>query len=143
MYRDYYCGEPNEQLIGKEIELSGWINKRRDHGGDRTGLIQVVFDPENIKENEFHWNQFRSEWVIQVKGIVQARPEGTENSNMATGKIELIAKDYKVLNISKTLPFELTDFKSNNIDAAALPPLILPSTSNVCVGFAVPIPTFE
>ena len=118
MYRDYYCGEPNEELIGKEIELSGWINKRRDHGGllfidlrDRTGLIQVVFDPENIKENEFHWNQFRSEWVIQVKGIVQARPEGTENSNMATGKIELIAKDYKVLNISKTLPFELTDFK--------------------------------
>ena len=118
MYRDYYCGEPNEGLIGKEIELSGWINKRRDHGGllfidlrDRTGLIQVVFDPENIKENEFHWNQFRSEWVIQVKGIVQARPEGTENSNMTTGKIELIAKDYKVLNISKTLPFELTDFK--------------------------------
>ena len=118
MYRDYYCGEPNEGLIGKEIELSGWINKRRDHGGllfidlrDRTGLIQVVFDPENIKENEFHWNQFRSEWVIQVKGIVQARPEGTENSNMTTGKIELIARDYKVLNISKTLPFELTDFK--------------------------------
>jgi aspartyl-tRNA synthetase len=118
LYRDYYCGEPNEGLIGKEIELSGWINKRRDHGGllfidlrDRTGLIQVVFDPENIKENEFHWNQFRSEWVIQVKGIVQARPEGTENSNMTTGKIELIARDYKVLNISKTLPFELTDFK--------------------------------
>ena len=118
MYRDYYCNEPNEKLIGQDVKLSGWINKRRDHGGllfidlrDRSGLIQVVFDPDNLKENEFHWNQFRSEWVIQVQGVIQKRPEGTENSNLPTGKIELIAKNYKVLNVSKTLPFELTDFK--------------------------------
>ena len=118
MYRDYYCNEPNEKLIGQDVKLSGWINKRRDHGGllfidlrDRSGLIQVVFDPDNLKENEFHWNQFRSEWVIQVQGVIQKRPKGTENLNLPTGKIELIAKNYKVLNVSKTLPFELTDFK--------------------------------
>ena len=59
MYRDYYCGEPTENLVNKEITISGWVNKRRDHGGllfidlrDRTGLIQVVFDPENLKEGE-------------------------------------------------------------------------------------------
>ena len=86
MYRDYYCNEPSEKLIGQDVKLSGWINKRRDHGGllfidlrDRSGLIQVVFDPDNLKENEFHWNQFRSEWVIQVQGVIQKRPEGTEN----------------------------------------------------------------
>ena len=118
MYRDYYCGEPTENLVNKEITLSGWINKRRDHGGllfidlrDRTGLIQVVFDPENLKPSEINWNQFRSEWIIKVKGLVKLRPKGTQNPNLNTGKIELIAKSYEVINISKTLPFEISDFK--------------------------------
>ena len=118
MYRDYYCGEPTEDLVNEEITISGWINKRRDHGGllfidlrDRTGLIQVVFDPENLKPSEIHWNQFRSEWIIKIKGLVKLRPKGTENSNLNTGKIELIAKSYEVINISKTLPFEISDFK--------------------------------
>ena len=118
MYRDYYCGEPTENLVNKEITLSGWINKRRDHGGllfidlrDRTGLIQVVFDPENLKPSEINWNQFRSEWIIKVKGLVKLRPKGTQNSNLNTGKIELIAKSYEVINMSKTLPFEISDFK--------------------------------
>ena len=64
MYRDHYCGEPTEKLVNKEITISGWINKRRDHGGllfidlrDRTGLIQVVFDPGNLKPSEINWNQ--------------------------------------------------------------------------------------
>ena len=118
MYRDYYCGEPTENLVNKEITLSGWINKRRDHGGllfidlrDRTGLIQVVFDPENLKPSEINWNQFRSEWIIKVKGLVKLRPKGTQNPHLNTGKIELIAKSYEVINISKTLPFEISDFK--------------------------------
>ena len=118
MYRDYYCGEPTENLVNKEITLSGWINKRRDHGGllfidlrDRTGLIQVVFDPENLKPSEINWNQFRSEWIIKVKGLVKLRPKGTQNPNLNTGKIELIAKSYEVINMSKTLPFEISDFK--------------------------------
>ena len=118
MYRDYYCGEPTENLVNKEITLSGWINKRRDHGGllfidlrDRTGLIQVVFDPENLKPSEINWNQFRSEWIIKVKGLVKLRPKGTQNPNLNTGKIELIAKSYEVINVSKTLPFEISDFK--------------------------------
>ena len=118
MYRDYYCGETNEKMIGEVIELSGWVNKRRDHGGllfvdlrDRSGLIQIVFDPEKLSESDIHWNQIRSEWVIQVKGLIQSRPKGTENSNLYTGKIELLAQEYTVLNISKTLPFELSDYK--------------------------------
>ena len=118
MYRDHYCGEPTEKLVNKEITISGWINKRRDHGGllfidlrDRTGLIQVVFDPENLKPSEINWNQFRSEWIIKVKGLVKLRPKGTQNPNLNTGKIELIAKSYEVINISKTLPFEISDFK--------------------------------
>ena len=118
MYRDYYCGETNEKMIGEVIELSGWVNKRRDHGGllfidlrDRSGLIQVVFDPEKLSEFDIPWNQIRSEWVIQVKGLIQLRPKGTENLNLSTGKIELLAQEYTVLNISKTLPFELSDYK--------------------------------
>ena len=118
MYRDHYCGEPTEKLVNKEITISGWINKRRDHGGllfidlrDRTGLIQVVFDPENLKPSEINWNQFRSEWIIKVKGLVKLRPKGTQNPNLNTGKIELIAKSYEVINMSKTLPFEISDFK--------------------------------
>jgi len=118
LYRDYYCGEINEKMIGEVIELSGWVNKRRDHGGllfvdlrDRSGLIQIVFDPEKLSESDIHWNQIRSEWVIQVKGLIQSRPKGTENSNLSTGKIELLAQEYTVLNISKTLPFELSDYK--------------------------------
>ena len=118
MYRDYYCGDPTEKLVNKEITISGWINKRRDHGGllfidlrDRTGLIQVVFDPENLKPSEINWNQFRSEWIIKVKGLVKLRPKGTQNPNLNTGKIELIAKSYEVINMSKTLPFEISDFK--------------------------------
>ena len=107
-----------ENLVNKEITISGWVNKRRDHGGllfidlrDRTGLIQVVFDPENLKPSEINWNQFRSEWIIKVKGIVKSRPKGTQNPNLNTGKIELIAKSYEVINMSKTLPFEISDFK--------------------------------
>ena len=118
MYRDYYCGDPTENLVNKEITISGWINKRRDHGGllfidlrDRTGLIQVVFDPENLKPSEINWNQFRSEWIIKVKGLVKLRPKGTQNPKLNTGKIELIAKSYEVINKSKTLPFEISDFK--------------------------------
>ena len=118
MYRDHYCGEPTEKLVNKEITISGWINKRRDHGGllfidlrDRTGLIQVVFDPGNLKPSEINWNQFRSEWIIKVKGLVKLRPKGTQNPNLNTGKIELIAKSYEVINMSKTLPFEISDFK--------------------------------
>tara|TARA_B100001245_G_scaffold88020_1_gene63478 strand:+ start:131 stop:1912 length:1782 start_codon:yes stop_codon:yes gene_type:complete len=118
LYRDYYCGDPTEKLVNKEITISGWINKRRDHGGllfidlrDRTGLIQVVFDPENLKPSEINWNQFRSEWIIKVKGLVKLRPKGTQNPNLNTGKIELIAKSYEVINMSKTLPFEISDFK--------------------------------
>jgi len=118
LYRDYYCGDPTENLVNKEITISGWINKRRDHGGllfidlrDRTGLIQVVFDPENLKPSEINWNQFRSEWIIKVKGLVKLRPKGTQNPKLNTGKIELIAKSYEVINKSKTLPFEISDFK--------------------------------
>ena len=123
MLRTNTCGELNINNVGEEVHLSGWIQKNRDLGGmtfidlrDRTGLIQVVFDPENLKPSEIHWNQFRSEWIIKIKGLVKFRPKGTENSNLNTGKIELIAKSYEVINISKTLPFEISDYKEETED---------------------------
>ena len=109
--RSHYCGEINESLLGKEIEVFGWVHRRRDHGGvifidlrDREGLLQVVFDPDRAGIFELA-ERIRSEFVLRVKGLVRARPEGTVNPNMRTGKIEVLAQDLEVLNKSETPPF--------------------------------------
>ena len=109
--RSHYCGEINESLLGKEIEVCGWVHRRRDHGGvifidlrDREGLLQVVFDPDRAEIFELA-ERIRSEFVLRVKGLVRARPEGTVNPNMRTGKIEVLAQDLEVLNKSETPPF--------------------------------------
>ncbi|MDH5261484.1 MAG: aspartate--tRNA ligase [Gammaproteobacteria bacterium] len=109
--RSHYCGEINESLLGKEIEVCGWVHRRRDHGGvifidlrDREGLLQVVFDPDRAGIFELA-ERIRSEFVLRVKGLVRARPEGTVNPNMRTGKIEVLAQDLEVLNKSETPPF--------------------------------------
>ncbi|MDH5584979.1 MAG: aspartate--tRNA ligase [Gammaproteobacteria bacterium] len=97
--------------MGKEIEVCGWVHRRRDHGGvifidlrDREGLLQVVFDPDRAEIFELA-ERIRSEFVLRVKGLVRARPEGTVNPNMRTGKIEVLAQDLEVLNKSETPPF--------------------------------------
>src|SRR5690606_23765668 len=102
-------------LDGQEVTVAGWVHRRRDHGGvifvdlrDREGLLQVVFDPDDpqlFAEAE----RLRGEFVIQVTGKVRARPAGTANANLASGKVELLARTLVVLNRSEPLPFQLDE----------------------------------
>ncbi|MDH3616271.1 MAG: aspartate--tRNA ligase [Gammaproteobacteria bacterium] len=109
--RSHYCGEINESLVGQEIEVCGWVHRRRDHGGvifidlrDREGLLQVVFDPDR-PEIFAEAERIRSEYVLKVKGLVRPRPEGTVNPSMRTGQVEVLAHDLATLNKSETPPF--------------------------------------
>lgn len=113
--RSHYCGELNESNIGESITLSGWVHRRRDHGGvifldmrDRDGITQVVFDPDTVESFALA-EQVRNEFVIQVQGLVRARPEGTQNVDMATGKIEVLGKELLILNEAETPPFQLDE----------------------------------
>ncbi|HEY3644284.1 MAG TPA: aspartate--tRNA ligase [Gammaproteobacteria bacterium] len=113
--RSHYCGQVNESLLDKEVQLAGWVHRRRDHGGvlfidlrDREGLVQVVFDPDRaavFAEAE----RLRSEFVVSVKGKVRKRPAGTENANLPSGKVEILATDLKLLNTAETPPFMLDE----------------------------------
>jgi aspartyl-tRNA synthetase len=114
--RSQYCGELDSASIDKTVTVSGWVHRRRDHGGvifldmrDRAGVLQVVFDPD--LEASFNTaDRVRSEYVIEVTGLVRARPEGTINQNMNTGEIELLGREIKVLNVAKTPPFPLDEY---------------------------------
>jgi aspartyl-tRNA synthetase len=113
--RSHYCGQVDDKLIGQEVTVAGWVHRRRDHGGvifvdlrDREGLLQIVFDPDAaaiFKEAE----RLRGEFVIKVKGRVRERPAGTINSNLASGRVELLAQELEVLNRSEPLPFQLDE----------------------------------
>jgi len=113
--RSHYCGQVNQELLGQAVTIAGWVHRRRDHGGvifvdvrDREGLLQVVFDPEQaavFQEAE----RLRNEFVVKVKGQVRARPAGTVNSNLASGQVELLARELEVLNRSEPLPFQLDE----------------------------------
>ncbi len=112
MYRTHTCGELRASHAGQTITLSGWVHRRRDHGGvaffdlrDRTGLVQVTINPDLSKESLDLVANVRMEWVLQIEGIVQLRPDGMKNPKMETGEIEIIAREVKVLNPAKTLPF--------------------------------------
>ena len=112
MYRTHTCGELRASHAGQTVTLAGWVNRRRDHGGvaffdlrDRSGHIQVTINPDLPKELVDLVASVRFEWVLQVEGLVQNRPAGNENPNMATGEIEIIAKNITILNPAKTLPF--------------------------------------
>lgn len=113
--RTHYCGEVTETLIGQSISGCGWVHRRRDHGGvifidvrDRSGLLQVVFQPENASIFDTAAS-LRNEYVIQFTGIVKARPAGQANPNMPTGKIEVISDGLSVLSSAKTPPFPLDE----------------------------------
>ncbi|OPX54672.1 aspartyl-tRNA synthetase [Oceanospirillum multiglobuliferum] len=113
--RSHYCGELKETHIGQEVTLCGWVHRRRDHGGvifldlrDRDGLTQVVVDPDT-QEAFATADKCRSEYVLQIKGLVRARPEGTTNANLPTGMIEVLGKEVTVLNASETPPFPLDE----------------------------------
>ncbi|MFS0822577.1 aspartate--tRNA ligase [Bacillus sp. 1P02SD] len=114
--RTYYCGEITEQAIGEKVSLKGWVQRRRDLGGlifidlrDRTGIVQIVFNPEESKESLEIAETVRSEYVLDVEGIVVARDEATINNNITTGKIEIKATDVKIINEAKTPPFMIED----------------------------------
>lgn len=114
--RTYFCGEVPETAIGEQITLKGWVQKRRDLGGlifidlrDRTGLVQVVFNPEESKEALAIAEKIRNEYVLDVQGTVVARQEGTVNENLKTGKIEIKARKVTIINEAKTPPFIIDD----------------------------------
>jgi len=109
--RSHYCGQVSETLIGQDVEVCGWVHRRRDHGGvifidlrDREGLLQVVFDPDRA-EIFAQAERIRGEYVLAVKGLVRQRPEGTINPNMKTGQVEVLAHELTVLNRAETPPF--------------------------------------
>jgi aspartyl-tRNA synthetase len=113
--RTTYCGLVTEALMGQTVTLCGWVNRRRDHGGvifvdlrDREGYVQVVCDPDRA-EMFAAAEGLRNEFCVQVKGLVRARPEGTTNDNLKSGKIEVLCHELKVLNPSVTPPFQLDD----------------------------------
>ncbi|MBM3336504.1 MAG: aspartate--tRNA ligase [Betaproteobacteria bacterium] len=113
--RTHYCGLTNETLMVQTVSLCGWVHRRRDHGGvifidlrDREGLVQVVCDPDRadmFKAAE----SVRNEFCLRITGLVRARPEGTDNANLNSGKIEVLCHELEVLNPSVTPPFQLDD----------------------------------
>lgn len=113
--RTQYCGKVTREQLDQEVTLCGWVNRRRDHGGvifvdlrDRTGLFQVVFDPDHAQIFNLA-EHIRNEYVLQVTVKVRLRPEGTINPDLATGEIEGLATHLNVLNESETPPFQLDD----------------------------------
>lgn len=111
------CNELRLEHIGQEVTLTGWVWRRRDHGGlifvdlrDREGVTQISFDPEHSGGTAFHTAEtIRSEWPIKVTGVVRERPEGQSNAKLATGEIEVLVSHIEVLNTSKTPPFQIED----------------------------------
>src|SRR5687767_8811709 len=119
--RSHYCGQVNEKLVGQEVTVAGWVHRRRDHGGvifvdlrDREGLLQIVFDPDNQAQFT-EAEKLRNEFVVQIRGVVRERPAGTANANLASGKVELLARELVTLNRSEPLPFQLDEHVSEEI----------------------------
>ncbi len=120
--RSHYCGEVNETLEGQSVTIVGWMHRRRDHGGvifidlrDREGLVQVVCNPEDA-ESFAVAERVRSEYVLKIEGRVNLRPAGSDNPDLRSGKIEIIAKQLEILNTSETPPFPLNELLDVNED---------------------------
>ncbi|MEW6614788.1 MAG: aspartate--tRNA ligase [Thermodesulfobacteriota bacterium] len=114
--RTHHCGQLRVDDINSEVTLMGWVQRRRDHGGlifvdlrDRYGITQVVFNPDVDRDSHEKAALLRSEYVIAIKGSISKRPEGTKNPNLATGEIEVLVKELKVLNEAKTPPFPIEE----------------------------------
>ena len=115
MMRSHYCGQVTEALTGQTVHVCGWVDRRRDLGGvifidlrDREGILQVVFDPDTA-EVFAQADRLRREYVVRIGGRVRLRPAGTDNPNLATGRVELLAKEIELLNKAETPPFLLDD----------------------------------
>jgi len=119
--RSHYCGQVGEASIGESITVSGWAQRRRDHGGvifvdlrDREGLLQIVFNPDAAAVFALA-ERVRNEYVLRVTGVVRARPPGTVNANLKSGQVELIAQQLEILNRSEPLPFQLDEHVSEEV----------------------------
>ena len=113
--RTEYCGLISTKFLDQTVEMSGWVHRRRDHGGvifidlrDREGLVQVVCDPDN-SETFATAEKIRSEYVVKITGLVRRRPAGTVNANLVSGEIEVLARSIEILNPSVTPPFQMDD----------------------------------
>jgi len=113
--RTHYCGQINEQLLGQDVTVAGWVHRRRDHGGvifvdlrDREGLVQIVFHPDQ-QELFATAEKLRNEFVVRARGPVQQRPAGTVNANLASGRVEVVATELELLNRCEPLPFQLDE----------------------------------
>ena len=127
MMRTHYCGALNRNHIGQEVTLSGWVHRRRDLGGlifidmrDRDGVVQVCFDPK-YQEALTAASGLRNEFCIQIKGEVIARPDNQINKNMATGEVEVLAKELRIYNAS--------DRKSTRLNSSHLKLSRMPSSA--------------
>ncbi|MEJ2454930.1 MAG: aspartate--tRNA ligase [Candidatus Thiodiazotropha sp.] len=116
--RSHYCGQINSSHIDQEVELCGWVHRRRDHGGvifidlrDREGLVQVVYDPD-LPDVFGLAEQVRNEFVLRIRGRVRPRPEGTVNKDLATGEIEILGLELEILNRADTPPFQLDEHEN-------------------------------
>ncbi|MBG6121708.1 aspartate--tRNA ligase [Corynebacterium aquatimens] len=119
MLRTHLAGDLRKEMSGETVTLTGWVGRRRDHGGvifidlrDRSGLAQVVFRENEVAEAA---HDLRSEYCIQVTGVVEPRPEGSANPNLASGEIEINVTELNVLNKAAALPFQVEDFSSNEV----------------------------
>lgn len=113
--RDCLCGELDESFVGRQVVLCGWVQRRRDHGGvifidlrDRRGLVQVVFDPDRAEQFALA-ETVRNEYVLRVTGKTRLRPEGTHNSDLPTGAVEILGLELTILNSADPLPFQIED----------------------------------
>ena len=118
--RTHYCAELNENNIGERVQLVGWVNSHRDHGGvifidlrDRSGLIQIVADPADSKKAHKVAEEIKDEYVLKITGLVRSRGEGLENPKLKTGKIEIVAEEIEIENSCETLPFQIGDKSVN------------------------------
>ncbi len=115
--RSHYCHQINENLLNQSVTLCGWVHRRRDHGGlifvdlrERSGLVQLVFDPENAAAFELA-GRLRSEYVVRVSGKVRARPAGTINEKLASGKVEVLVDELEIINAAETPPFQIDEYQ--------------------------------
>ncbi|MGD0493766.1 MAG: aspartate--tRNA ligase [Steroidobacteraceae bacterium] len=119
--RTHYCGQVGESSIGQVVTVAGWAHRRRDHGGvifvdlrDRHGLLQIVFNPDTA-EVFAKAERVRNEYVLQVTGVVRARPPGTVNPHLKSGQVELVCQTLEILNRSEPLPFQLDEHVSEEV----------------------------
>ncbi|MQG15577.1 MAG: aspartate--tRNA ligase [SAR202 cluster bacterium] len=116
MHKSIDCGSLRKTHLSQDVILAGWVHRRRDHGNiifldlrDRSGLIQLVFDPKSAPQAHNIAESVRNEWVLKIKGVVSSRPEGTVNPDMPTGDVEILANDIEIMSRSKTPPFYINE----------------------------------